>query len=200
MVKSLGIRSLSRELAWLAVIVVGVLAARSSFADHYFVPSSSMEHTLYAGDRVFVDKRAYGLRLPFTLVKLIEGDSVKRGDIVIFDSPSDGTRLIKRIVAVGGDTVAVLDGRLVVNRDWLAPPGTGEIETIGGKEVRLNLDGGGGPDFAGTVPQGRLLAVGDNRGNSLDGRVFGLIDEVDVYGKAVAVYYRKGEGAGWRSL
>ncbi|MCH8249009.1 MAG: hypothetical protein IH913_05330, partial [Proteobacteria bacterium] len=57
------------------------------------------------GDRVFVDKRAYGFRIPFTNVDMIDGDPVRRGDIVIFDSPRDGRRLIKRIVAVGGDRV-----------------------------------------------------------------------------------------------
>jgi signal peptidase I len=194
------LRSLLREAAWLGLIIVGVLAARSSFADHYFVPSSSMEHTLYAGDRVVVDKRAYGLRVPFTLVKLTRGEQVSRGDVVIFDSPRDGTRLIKRIVAVGGDNVAVMEGRLVVNSDWTSPRDDGAVEMIGGKQVRINLDGGGGPNFADRIPEGKLLAVGDNRGNSLDGRIFGLIDESDVYGKAVAVYYRKGDGPGWLSL
>ncbi|MDJ0698314.1 MAG: signal peptidase I [Woeseiaceae bacterium] len=194
------LRALFREAAWIALIVVGVLAARSSFADHYYVPSGSMEHTLYAGDRVFVDKRAYGLRLPFTLARLTRGDPVARGDIVIFDSPRDGKRLIKRIVGTGGDTIAIIDGHLVVNGLSSGVAGEVSIERIGDKTVSLNLDGGGGPDFVSRIPQGKLLAVGDSRGNSLDGRVFGLIDEHSIYGKAIAVYYRTGDGVEWIRL
>lgn len=194
------LRSILREAAWIAFIVVGVLAARSSFADHYYVPSGSMEHTLYAGDRVFVDKRAYGLRLPFTLTRLTSGDAVARGDIVIFDSPRDGKRLIKRIVGTGGDTIAIIEGHLIVNGQSSGLADDASVETIGARTVKLNLDGGGGPDFVARIPPGKLLAVGDNRGNSLDGRAFGLIDEQSIYGKAVAVYYRKGGGAGWIRL
>lgn len=91
-----------REALVLGLLVVGILAARSTLADHYYVPSGSMEYTLIAGDRVIVDKRAYGLRLPFTTIELTRGESVQRGDIVIFDSPRDGTRLIKRIAESSG--------------------------------------------------------------------------------------------------
>ena len=190
-------RKLARELAWLAVIVIGVLAARSSLADHYYVPSGSMEHTLYAGDRVFVDKRAYGLRLPFSLFSLTDGNPVVSGDVVIFDSPRDGTRLIKRIVGTAGDTVAIIDGHLIVNG---RSAGIGSFEMIGDQRVNLNLNGGGGTDYVATIPDGKVLAVGDNRGNSLDGRVFGFVDESAIYGRAVAIYYRTGAGAQWRKL
>ena len=74
------------------------------------------------------------------------------------------------------------------------------IERIGDRVVHLNLGSGGGPDYRQMIPAGKLLAVGDHRGNSLDGRIFGLIDEQSVYGKAMAVYYRSGEGLVWRSL
>jgi signal peptidase I len=189
-----------RELGWFALIIVGVLAARSSLADHYYVPSGSMQHSLYAGDRVVVDKRAYGLRLPFTLTTIAAAAAVQRGDVVIFDSPRDGKRLIKRIVAIGGDTAAIIDGHLIINGRSMGVPGNALLEDFGGKLVSINLDGGGGPDFVATVPEGQLLAVGDNRGNSLDGRIFGFVDEAEIYGKALAVYYRKGEGFAWLGL
>ena len=98
----------------LLFIVIGILSARSTLADHYYVPSGSMEHTLVAGDRVVVDKRAYGLRVPFTTWQLTNGAPVARGDVVIFDSPRDGKRLIKRIVAVGGVYVVRVTMRMRV--------------------------------------------------------------------------------------
>jgi signal peptidase I len=199
-IRSISWRGVAVELRGIIFIVLGVLVARSSLADHYYVPSGSMEHTLIAGDRVVVDKMAYGLRLPFTDVKLMEGDSVTRGEVVIFDSPRDGVRLIKRIVAVGGDSVVVRDGHLRINGEPMASTGDSAREIFGDRIAELNLEHGGGPDFEHTLEHGTLLAMGDHRGNSLDGRRFGLIREEVVYGRALAVYYRSGDGLVWNRL
>jgi len=191
---------LRSELPQILLILVAMFAARSSLADHYYVPSGSMEYTLMPGDRVLVNKAAYGVRLPFTNVELVDGDPVGRGDIVIFDSPRDGTRLIKRIVGVGGDTVHLIDGELSVNGESLTAD-TGRIEVFGERVAALNLHDGGGPDIAGMrIPAGMVLAIGDHRGSSLDGRYFGLVPEAEIYGRAMGVYRRKGEGFTWRPL
>ena len=191
---------LRTELPQILLILVAVFAARSTLADHYYVPSGSMEYTLLSGDRVLVNKAAYGLRVPFTKFEILDGARVDRGDIVIFDSPRDGTRLIKRIVAVGGDTVALSRGHLTVNGASLASH-TGVVEVFGERIAVLNLDDGGGPDIdETTIPAGMLLAVGDHRGSSLDGRYFGLVPESEIYGKAIGVYRRKDEGFTWRPL
>src|SRR5262249_18311153 len=92
-----------QELFSLAVVLAAVPAARSSLADPYYVPSGSMENSLIPGDRVFVDKTAYGFRIPLTKIDLFGARTPERGEIAVFDSPRDGTRLIKRIVAIGGD-------------------------------------------------------------------------------------------------
>jgi len=189
-----------REIRVIAIILIGVLAARSTLADHYHVPSGSMEPTLISGDRVFVDKLAHGLRVPFTNLRITAGETVQRGEIVIFDSPRDSKRLIKRIVAVGGDDVVIQSGHLLINGKPMAIGGDWLTERFEGRFARLNLDHGGGPDFRQVVPAGKLLAVGDHRGNSVDGRMFGLIDENEVYGRAIAVYYRRGDGFTWLNL
>ena len=189
------------ELPQFLLMIALVMAARSTFADHYYVPSGSMEYTLMPGDRVFVDKSAYGVRIPFTDIDVINRAAVGRGEIVIFDSPKDGTRLIKRIVAVGGDRVSMRDGMLEINGIALARSDFDLIEWFGDREARLNLQHGGGPDIpASVIPQGMVLAVGDHRGSSLDGRYFGLVSESEVYGRAVAVYFRRGDGFVWKSL
>jgi signal peptidase I len=189
-----------RELLSLSMIVLLMLAARSSLADHYVVPTGSMEHTILPGDRVLVDKRAYGLRIPFTTVRIAGRESsVKRGDIVVFDSPRDGTRLIKRIVAVGGDRVTLVDGHLQINGKSLQ--WQGDSERFGERTAQLNLQHGGGSDIRNLdIPQGVLLAIGDHRGNSADSRVFGFVEEAEVYGKAVGIYYRRNEGPVWQPL
>src|SRR5262245_54663994 len=173
---------LKQEVVSLAIVLAAVTAARSSLADHYYVPSGSMENSLVPGDRVFVDKTAYGFRIPLTKIDLFGARTPQRGEIAVFDSPRDGTRLIKRIVAVGGDVVTLVDGRLSINGK---PLGDEHLEHFGPRDALLNLDDGGGPNYESVIPEGMVLAIGDHRGNSLDGRFFGPISERELFGRAV---------------
>ncbi len=195
------LRSLVVE--WLPALAFLFLltAARSSFANHYVVPTGSMEDTLVPGDRVVVDMSAYGLRVPFTDVVIAGRGNPARGEIVVFDSPVDGTRLIKRVAAVAGDRVSLRNGHLVVNGIALADVPDSDVERFGTREALVNLDHGGGPDINDLViPQGQVLVLGDHRGNSLDGRMYGLVPNGAFYGKALAVYWRSGEGPVWKRL
>jgi signal peptidase I len=192
------------EITSLAVVLAAVTAARSSLADHYYVPSGSMEYSLMPGDRVVVNKMAYGFRIPLTKIDILGSSTPARGEIAVFDSPEDGkTRLIKRIVAIGGDHVTVVNGQLSINGQ---PLGDRTVEHFGERDALLNLSSGttynqgGGPNFDAIVPQGMVLAMGDHRGNSNDGRKFGFIDERELFGRAVAIYYRRGDGFTWKSL
>ena len=194
-------RWMRTELPQIVLMLALLAAARDSFANHYYVPSGSMEHTLEIGDRVAVDMRAYGVRLPFTDVRLIATGKPARGDIAVFDSPQDGARLIKRVAAVAGDEVELVDGRLSVNDVALDAIDATGVEVFGNHLATLNLSHGGGPDIHGlTVPEGQVLMLGDARGNSIDGRFFGLMPASELYGRAVAVYYRRGEGLTWHKL
>jgi signal peptidase I len=189
---------LKNEVGSLLMVLALVTAARSSLADHYYVPTGSMEYSLLPGDRVVVDKTAYGLRIPLTKIDLFGGRGPVRGDIAVFDSPRDGKRLIKRIVAIGGDHVKLEDGQLSINGQ---PLGDRELERFGGREASLNMRDGGGPDIGELiVPAGMVLALGDHRGDSVDGRFFGLIDQRELFGRAIAIYYRRGDGFTWRPL
>ena len=195
------LRWLRAEAMPLLAIVLLMTVARSSFANHYVVPTGSMEPTLMPGDRVAVNMMAYGLRLPFTDIALTTGTDPQPGDVVVFDSPRDGTRLIKRIVAVAGDRVELRDGCLAINGRWLHAGTAPVVETFGNTHAVLNLADGGGADIAAlTIPAGQALVLGDHRGSSADGRYFGLVPLQAFYGKAVAVYYRRGEGPVWNRL
>lgn len=194
-------RTIIREVISFGLTALVLLAARSSLADHYTVPTGSMEYTLMPGDRIVVDKLTYGLRFPFTDWELTSGTPVQRGEVVVFDSPEEDVRLVKRIVAVGGDTIVIRNGRIFITGESMASPQNPVEEIYGDRIVRLNLAYGGGPDFGPErIPAGYLLAIGDSRGNSRDGRIFGLIPDDRVYGRAIAVYYRRGEGLVWKGL
>lgn len=194
-------RWLRGELPQIVLMLALLAAARDSFANHYYVPSGSMEHTLEIGDRVAVDMRAYGVRWPFTDVQLIATGVPERGDIAVFDSPQDRTRLIKRVAAVAGDEVELVNGRLSVNGVALEVFDATDTEVFRNHRATLNLSHGGGPDIHGLyVPDGQVLMLGDARGNSIDGRFFGLVPVGELYGRAVAVYYRRGKGFSWHRL
>jgi signal peptidase I len=182
-------RWLRSEWVQVALFILLLFAGRSTLADHYHVPSGSMEYTLMPGDRVVVNKTAYGIRIPFTKVDVIGTGRPEAGDIAVFDSPENGKLLIKRIVAVGGDFVELRDGLLWVDGKRLPT------------EMQLNLEHGGGPDIPkAQLPEGMVLAIGDHRGRSYDSRYFGLIPERELYGRAVAVYYSRDDGFGWEPL
>ncbi|KAF1689618.1 signal peptidase I [Pseudoxanthomonas koreensis] len=192
---------LRREALPLLAMLLLLGTARASFANHYQVPSGSMQPTLQPGDRVAVDMSAYGLRVPFTRHVLVPRGTPRRGDVAVFNSPADGVLLIKRVVAVAGDRVVLRDGRLSINGAPLALDAEGASEDFGTRVAQLDLARGGGPDIPGVVvPPGHVLVLGDHRGNSIDGRWFGFVEADALYGRAMAVYWRRGEGPGWQKL
>lgn len=190
-----------REGKSLLLMLALLTIARTSLANHYTVPTGSMELTLMPGDRVLVDMSSYGVRVPFTDITLLERGRPQRGDITVFESPVDGTRLIKRVAAVGGDLVSVVDGHLSINGVPLASAAAPDVELFGAHRAELNLDRGGGRDVFDTViPAGQVLVMGDHRGDSFDGRYFGLVPAKALYAKAEYVYWRSGEGLTWKKL
>jgi signal peptidase I len=192
----------ARDVLSLAGFALALLAARSSLADHYYVPSGSMTPTVLAGDRVVVNKLAYGLRVPFSDVTATRFAAPSRGDVVVLRSPEDGITLLKRVVAVPGDEVAVLNGRLTINGDAvpIVDAGADVIEQLGAAIHPVRLTRGGGVDFGPTlVGADRYLVLGDNRGESHDGRIFGLVERGAIMGRAMSVWMRDGHFC-WRKL
>ena len=88
---------------------------RSAVIDYNPVPSGSMNPTILEGDVVWVNKLAYGLRIPLTTVHVAQWADPQRGDIVVVLSPADGTRLVKRVVGIPGDTLSMRNNQLILN-------------------------------------------------------------------------------------
>ncbi len=175
---------------------------RTAVADWNPIPSGSMRPTLLEGDVVLVDRLAYDLKLPLTDIVVKPMGEPRRGDIVTFHSPADDSRLIKRLVGLPGDTVAVRRGQLFLNGEavptggWQAvaePVGEGfVVDALRGTE---RLDGRAHalqrlPRFAGRdfgpaqVPAGHYFMLGDNRDNSADSRYFGFVPREKLIGRA----------------
>ena len=181
---------------------------RSAWADWVRVPSGSMNPTIVEGDRLFVDKHVYGLRVPFTLARVTPGRDPARGEIVVFDWPRDGVSLVKRVVALPGDTVALDHEALIVNgRRAAYVPGDADrlrklLQATQQQLPQILREAGLGPahdilvipsrpaprSFATmTVPDGMYFMMGDNRDNSADSRYFGFVPRRSIVGLASRV-------------
>src|ERR1041384_5891332 len=104
-----------KEIRPLLLLALVVFAIRSSLADWNDVPTGSMNPTIMEGDRVFVNKLAYDLKIPFTTRRMAQWSDPKRGDIVVFFSPADEIRLVKRVVGLPGDRIELANNQLLVN-------------------------------------------------------------------------------------
>src|SRR3982751_4976840 len=104
-----------KDIRPLLVLALALFSIRSSLADWNDVPTGSMKPTILEGDRVFVNKLAYDLKVPFTTWHIAEWSKPKRGDIVVFYSPYDGQRLVKRVIGLPGDTLELRNEMLILN-------------------------------------------------------------------------------------
>src|SRR5207248_10542659 len=105
----------TKEIRPLLLLALVLFSIRSSLADWNDVPTGSMKPTILEGDRVFVNKLAYDLKVPFTTWHIAEWSNPQRGDIVVFYSPHDETRLVKRVIGLPGDLIELRNDQLVVN-------------------------------------------------------------------------------------
>ncbi|MEK6421210.1 MAG: signal peptidase I [Burkholderia gladioli] len=190
-------------IAFLLLMVV----FRSAVADWNVVPSGSMLPTIRIGDRILVDKLAYDVRVPFTHIRLAHLHDPQRGDIVTIDSAAAHELLVKRLIGLPGDTVAMRDNVLIINgkpasyqpvganllRSDATSPGEYLAEKIDGPAhtVRLSPDAPSPRDsFAPiVVPPGQYLMLGDNRDNSADSRYFGFFPRDEIMGRARRVAF-----------
>ncbi|WP_158970713.1 signal peptidase I [Paraglaciecola sp. L3A3] len=176
------------------LFVFMLFASRSSFADWYIVPTGSMQPTIVEGDRIYVDKMAYRLELPFTNIELMRTGEPKRGDIVTFDSIKADTRLVKRLIGEPGDRIAMRDNKLIINgvesqyqfaeTSYQATESLDNIQHL----VQFVPVANAIDNFTEvTVPAGHYLVLGDNRNNSSDSRYIGFVPAKEIQGKAKKV-------------
>ena len=125
----------------LLIVLLFMVPFRSSIADWNQVPSGSMKPTILEGDRIFVNKLAYDLKVPLTKIQIATWGNPERGDIVTFESPRDGTRLVKRVVGVPGDTIEMQNNRLIVNGEpaVYSPLAAGIRDNVTGQEKEISL-------------------------------------------------------------
>lgn len=197
-----------KEIRPLLITALVLFAARSSLADWNDVPSGSMNPTIIEGDRIFVNKLAYDLKVPFTTWHLAQWSNPQRGDIVVFYSPYDGTRLVKRVIGLPGDTIELRNEQLIINGKPVNYAGLSakvSLQLPLGEQLRSvfateNLPGHshavmaipGIPNAKRSfgpvhVPEGSYFMMGDNRDDSFDSRYYGVVTRDRIVGKATDV-------------
>jgi signal peptidase I len=185
-------------------ILLVVLLIRSFLFEPFRIPSASMMPTLLIGDFIFVNKYAYGLRLPVLNTEILDLGSPERGDVVVFRLPSDpSTNYIKRLVGLPGDSITYLNSRIFVNQQPVPVAITGPYQggdqpgSIQGREQLGNhehdvlfMPGRGSLEGTYIVPDGHYLMMGDNRDNSRDSRYdgVGMIPDGNIVGRAVRIW------------
>ncbi len=176
------------------LLLIGLIFVfRSSIADWYHVPSGSMEPNLIAGDRIFVNKTAYALEVPFTDIKLFTTGEVKRGDIVTINSAAADEHLVKRVIGLPGDQVGMIDNRLYINDvavgyTKLDEPIRHEKFNALTHTIQVTKDAHPLSSFVPvTVPDGHVLVLGDNRNHSADSRVHGFVPVAELQGKVLSI-------------
>lgn len=192
-----------KEYKFIFITLFVLFLFRALFLNWYIVPSGSMYPNLKVGQYIFTNRIAYGLNIPFTHTKIATWDKPQRGDVVIAYDPGNGERIVKRVMAIEGDTLELKDGQLIRNgeaatykeiNDVQKQPDVASIgyreswadgsyenilkttQDLGFKKIR---------DGKYVIPEGKLMLMGDNRDNSKDSRYFGFVNISEIEGRII---------------
>jgi signal peptidase I len=196
-----------KEVRPLLLLALVLFSIRSSLADWNDVPTGSMKPTILEGDRVFVNKLAYDLKVPFTTWHIAQWGAPKRGEVVVFYSPYDEKRLVKRVIGLPGDTLQLRDNQLLINGQSVEYKPLPEdslrdvrpVERANSRYASEKLPGQ--PHAVAAIPQvnalrnfgpfevpaGQYFMMGDNRDDSFDSRYYGPVERKRIVGQASAV-------------
>lgn len=193
---------------WIKAIAIALVIwffLRALLIEAFHIPSSSMEDTLLEGDFLFVNKAIYGAKIPIVGIGLPAFRDPRRRDVVIFDSPLEpGLTVVKRVIGMPGDTIAMVGGTIYVDGDSLVEPYAKSINPLADPEIpemrqwqRQYLVSRDYRSYRPTlknwgplvIPPDSFFVMGDNRDQSLDSRYWGFLGRDRVEGRPLFIYY-----------
>ena len=186
-------------------VLLIVFVIRSFIIEPFKIPSGSMMPTLIAGDFIVVNKFTYGIRFPVWNKTLIKIGKPKRGDVFVFHYPKDPSiDYIKRAIGLPGDEIRYENKKLFINgklinkillekysytfNDNDMMHAKEFIETLGDSRHSILVHDIPSEDYKFNVPEGHYFAMGDNRDNSSDSRVWGFVPDELLVGKAFFIW------------
>ena len=198
MSRTWSLKRLINEHRGFLLFVVLMIAFRSAIADWNAVPTGSMNPTIVEGDRIFVDKLAYDVRIPLTSISLYKLGNPQRGDIVVFNSEAADKRMVKRIIGLPGDTIALRNNMLIINGESLRythqRPQRGHLQYEEHLDsvrhaIQVDVFEPGPMNHFGpvSVPQDHYFVMGDNRDHSADSRYYGFVPRTEIVGRAKGI-------------
>lgn len=177
------VREYVESILWAVVLA---LIIRTCVIQSFIIPSGSMEETLVVGDRLLVNRFVYGIKVPFTDLRLPSLRDPKPGDVIVFKYPEDRSKdFIKRLIGVPGDEIQVRDKRVYVNGTLYQ----NSHEVHKDPQIlprELTRRDNFGPV---RVPANSYFVMGDNRDNSHDSRFWGFVGKADLVGLAFIKYW-----------
>ena len=192
------IKKLLKENRSFIIFILLMSVFRSAVADYNSVPTTSMLPTIIPGDQIIINKLAYDIKVPFINYSLMRLDEPKRGDIIVFESAAAELRLVKRVIGLPGDSIALIDNQLLINGQRVQYD-TNVTETSA-LQVTEHLPGLShaiqftdaltdqyGSFATQEVPDGHFLVLGDNRQHSADSRMIGFVPRDEILGRAEKV-------------
>jgi signal peptidase I len=171
-----------------AIVLALILALviKTFFIQAFKIPSGSMIPTLLKGDQILVNKFIYGTRIPLSDVKVLRLREPRRGDIVVFEYPEDrGVHYIKRLIGLPGDSIEIVNKAVFVNGKKYDMP-QAQYEDPETLPSAISVRDNYGPVV---VPPHSYFMMGDNRDNSRDSRFWGFVDNAELVGNAVIIYW-----------
>jgi signal peptidase I len=219
------------EQVWtLGLAILIALGVRHFVIEPFRIPSGSMFPTLLIGDHLFVNKFIYGVKVPFTDIRLPGIRDPEHGDVIVFTVAKRGSQtfpadrkpdlpreeFVKRLIGLPGDEIDMRNGELFVNGEPVDISETGEIfEDPSGRHLEIEhvsfdtrnyaiLDDPrqSGPSAAWPVrvEEGRYFFLGDNRDHSKDSRVWGTVRHEELKGPAFILYWSWNFGGSWTEV
>ncbi|RJO63861.1 MAG: signal peptidase I [Candidatus Omnitrophota bacterium] len=171
---------------WTESLLIAFMLAmviRTFFVQAFKIPTGSMRQTLIEGDVILVNKFLYGPKIPFMDIRLFGLREPRRGDVIVFIYPKNTKKdFIKRLVAVGGETVEIKNGTVYVNDKPLTDP-------VFSQRYYYNRGSWGEGGVKIRVPENNFFVLGDNSASSEDSRYWGFVPRKNILGKAVLIYW-----------
>ena len=183
------------------IVLVILFVITASVVSLHNVTSPSMDDTLLTGDKFIMLKFWYGLRLPFMERVIIRGFEPAQNDLLVFKYPIDPTQEhVKRCVAVGGQTVEIVEKKLFIDDTEVPlPPGGKNADPV---IIPRGPTGSGKRDFITktTVPDSAIYVMGDNRDFSVDSRIWGFLPKKNILGSVWIIIFSVDPEVPWSDL